>query len=138
MRGRVHRSVVAWPLLIVGDLDVRKLPLTAAEDLLEIIMRRYARASVYSHWSSARLITLCSIENLSWPKANGRLATCKRCRNGVNSLLSHPRYGRPSVSTLDLNRVVLCTLKICHMKTDDPLFANSWRHSFRSLNDASN
>ena len=33
------------PLLIVDDLGMRKLPLTAAEDLLEIIMRRYERAS---------------------------------------------------------------------------------------------
>jgi DNA replication protein DnaC len=33
------------PLLIVDDLGMRRLPLTAAEDLLEIIMRRYERAS---------------------------------------------------------------------------------------------
>ena len=33
------------PLLIIDDLGMRKLPLTAAEDLLEIIMRRYERAS---------------------------------------------------------------------------------------------
>ena len=38
-------SAVAWPLLIIDDLGMRKLPLTAAEDLLEIIMRRYERAS---------------------------------------------------------------------------------------------
>jgi DNA replication protein DnaC len=33
------------PLLITDDLGMRKLPLTAAEELLEIIMRRYERAS---------------------------------------------------------------------------------------------
>jgi DNA replication protein DnaC len=33
------------PLLIIDDLGMRKLPLTAAEDLLEIIMRRHERAS---------------------------------------------------------------------------------------------
>jgi DNA replication protein DnaC len=33
------------PLLIIDDFGMRKLPLTAAEDLLEIIMRRYQRAS---------------------------------------------------------------------------------------------
>jgi DNA replication protein DnaC len=33
------------PLLIIDDLGMRKLPHTAAEDLLEIIMRRYERAS---------------------------------------------------------------------------------------------
>jgi len=33
------------PLLIIDDFGMRKLPLSAAEDLLEIIMRRYERAS---------------------------------------------------------------------------------------------
>ncbi len=33
------------PLLIIDDLGMRKLPYTAAEDLLELIMRRYERAS---------------------------------------------------------------------------------------------
>lgn len=33
------------PLLVIDDLGMRKLPATAAEDLLEIIQRRYERAS---------------------------------------------------------------------------------------------
>jgi len=33
------------PLLIIDDLGMRKLPQTAAEDLLELIMRRYERTS---------------------------------------------------------------------------------------------
>ncbi len=33
------------PLLIIDDLGMRKLPLTAAEELLEIVMRRYERTS---------------------------------------------------------------------------------------------
>lgn len=33
------------PLLIIDDLGMRKLPAHAAEDLLEIVMRRYERAS---------------------------------------------------------------------------------------------
>ncbi len=33
------------PLLIVDDLGMRKLPASAAEDLLEVIMGRYERAS---------------------------------------------------------------------------------------------
>jgi len=37
--------LVTVPLLIPGDLGMRKLPLTAAEELLEIIIRRYERAS---------------------------------------------------------------------------------------------
>jgi len=38
-------ELTAVPLLIIDDFGMRKLPLTAAEDLLEIIMRRYERAS---------------------------------------------------------------------------------------------
>ena len=33
------------PLMIIDDLGMRKLPPTAAEDLLEVIMRRYERTS---------------------------------------------------------------------------------------------
>jgi DNA replication protein DnaC len=42
---RFMESVATVPLLIIDDFGMRKLPLTAAEDLLEIIMRRYERAS---------------------------------------------------------------------------------------------
>ncbi|HXJ92205.1 MAG TPA: IS21-like element helper ATPase IstB [Terriglobia bacterium] len=38
-------SLASVPLLILDDFGMRKLPLTAAEELLEIIMRRYERAS---------------------------------------------------------------------------------------------
>jgi DNA replication protein DnaC len=38
-------ELTAVPLLIIDDLGMRKLPLTAAEDLLEIVMRRYRRSS---------------------------------------------------------------------------------------------
>jgi DNA replication protein DnaC len=38
-------DLAAVPLLIVDDLGMRKLPHTAAEDLLELVMRRYERAS---------------------------------------------------------------------------------------------
>jgi DNA replication protein DnaC len=37
-------DLASVPLLIVDDLGMRKLPHTAAEDLLEVIMRRYERA----------------------------------------------------------------------------------------------
>lgn len=37
--------VTTIPLLVIDDLGMRKLPSTAAEDLLEIIMRRYERTS---------------------------------------------------------------------------------------------
>lgn len=38
-------SVASVPLLLIDDLGMRKLPLTAAQELLEIILRRYERAS---------------------------------------------------------------------------------------------
>jgi DNA replication protein DnaC len=38
-------AVTTVPLLIIDDLGMRKLPHTAAEDLLEIVMRRYERTS---------------------------------------------------------------------------------------------
>ncbi len=41
-----HMDLLATvPLLIIDDLGMRKLPPTAAEELLEIVMRRYERAS---------------------------------------------------------------------------------------------
>ena len=38
-------DLTAVPLLIIDDLGMRKLPHTAAADLLELVMRRYERAS---------------------------------------------------------------------------------------------
>ena len=38
-------ELIRVPLLIIDDLGMRKLPHTAAEDLLELVMRRYERAS---------------------------------------------------------------------------------------------
>jgi len=38
-------ELAAVPLLVIDDLGMRKLPATAAEDLLELVMRRYERAS---------------------------------------------------------------------------------------------
>jgi hypothetical protein len=44
-RKELMEQLTTVPLLIIDDLGMRKLPLTAAEELLEIIMRRYERAS---------------------------------------------------------------------------------------------
>jgi len=44
-RRQFMETLTTVPLLIVDDFGMRKLPLTAAEDLLEIVMRRYERAS---------------------------------------------------------------------------------------------
>jgi len=44
-RKELMETLSTIPLLIIDDLGMRKLPPTAAEDLLEIVMRRYERAS---------------------------------------------------------------------------------------------
>ena len=44
-RKQFMAKLAVVPLLIIDDFGMRKLPLTAAEDLLEIVMRRYERAS---------------------------------------------------------------------------------------------
>ena len=45
-RRKEHFTELATvPLLIIDDLGMRKLPATAAEDLLELVMRRYERVS---------------------------------------------------------------------------------------------
>jgi len=44
-RKEYMEAVASVPLLIIDDFGMRKLPHTAAEDLLEIIMRRYERFS---------------------------------------------------------------------------------------------
>ncbi|MFZ1123668.1 MAG: ATP-binding protein [Candidatus Baltobacteraceae bacterium] len=44
-RGAVITAYSEIPLLIIDDLGMRKLPANAAEDLLEIVMRRYERSS---------------------------------------------------------------------------------------------
>ena len=44
-RKEFMESLTTVPLLIIDDFGMRKLPLTAAEDLVEMVMRRYERAS---------------------------------------------------------------------------------------------
>lgn len=44
-RKKYMESISSVALLIIDDFGMRKLPQTAAEDLLEIVMRRYERAS---------------------------------------------------------------------------------------------
>jgi DNA replication protein DnaC len=82
------------PLLIIDDLGMRKLPLTAAEELLEIIMRRYERAS--SLITSNRPVD-------GWGKLLGDSAAVSAM---LDRLLHHghvlkcgPRSGRTHVSS---------------------------------------
>ena len=49
-----HMELLASvPLLIIDDLGMRKLPVTAAEELLEIVMRRYER-EYFAHFQPTR------------------------------------------------------------------------------------
>jgi IstB-like ATP binding protein len=43
--GNFAQALATIPLPIIDDLGTRKLPVTAAEELLEIVMRRYERTS---------------------------------------------------------------------------------------------
>ena len=45
MRFQTSIALATVPLLIIDDFGLRKLPHTAAEDLLEIVIRRYERFS---------------------------------------------------------------------------------------------
>ena len=51
--GRKHylTELTRLSLLIIDDLDMRKLPHDAAEDLLELVMRRYERTSTVLTWN---------------------------------------------------------------------------------------
>jgi len=44
-RKELMETFTTVPLLIIDDLGMRKLPINAAEDLLELIMRRHGRAA---------------------------------------------------------------------------------------------
>ena len=52
-RERLNK-LAAVPCLIIDDLGMRKLPATAAEDLLELIQRRYERVSTDDPVSTPR------------------------------------------------------------------------------------
>ena len=62
------------PLLIIDDLGMRKLGTTAAEELLEIVMRRYGRASTLV--TSNRLIERFAVFSQDCSHAKIALARC--------------------------------------------------------------
>lgn len=61
-RKALFAELTQVPLLIIDDLGMRKLPATAAEDLLELVMRRHERASTL--FTSNRPVE-------DWPKLFG-------------------------------------------------------------------
>src|SRR5918995_5728407 len=74
-RKEFMESLTSVPLLIIDDFGMRKLPLTAAEDLLEIIMRRYERASTL-------LTSNRPVED--WGKLLGDTAAVSACSTGCS------------------------------------------------------
>ena len=76
-RKELMEQLTTVPLLIIDDLGMRKLPLTAAEELLEIIMRRYERASTL-------LTSNRPVED--WGETAGRQ---RRCHAMLDRLLHH-------------------------------------------------
>ena len=106
---RTRKEYIEWivslPLLILDDLGMRKLPLSAAEDLLEIIMRRYERAStlvtsnIWSDWSGrvsgvASFLLAVSAVYYEWIAKQPKVGLWRAPRQTVsNSLASRPgRY----------------------------------------------
>jgi DNA replication protein DnaC len=80
-RKEFMESVATVPLLIVDDFGMRKLPMTAAEDLLEIVMRRYERASTL-------LTSNRPVED--WGKLLGDVAAVAAM---LDRILHHPKNG---------------------------------------------
>ena len=82
------------PLLILDDLGMRKLPATAAEDLLELVMRRYERVSTLI--TSNRPVD-------DWGKLLGDTATVSamldRLLHHAHVLKCGPRSWRTKLST---------------------------------------
>lgn len=75
-------------LLIIDDLGMRKLPHTAAEDLLELIMRRYERASALltsnrlcgaPHKAEHFLPTVAAVNHLSRSERSFAAPPAKKC-----------------------------------------------------------
>ncbi len=88
-RKDVFTALSTVPLLIIDDLGMRKLPPTAAEDLLKLIMRRYERASTILN--SNRPVD-------DWGKLLGdtaaMTATLDRLRHHAHVLTCGPRSWR--------------------------------------------
>ena len=89
------------PLLIIDDLGMRKLPHTAAEDLLELIMCRYERASTML--TSNRPVDDCG-GSLATPPPSPRCSTA--CSITRTSSCAGREAGAPGRTTLRTQEAV--------------------------------
>ena len=94
-RKELMEQLTTVPLLIIDDLGMRKLPLTAAEELLEIIMRRYERASTLL--TSAR--PECAALSGSAPQAAASAATIPNASGNVLGTTTASHAGSSSASS---------------------------------------
>jgi hypothetical protein len=99
-RKQYMESLASAPLLIIDGFGMRKLPLTAAEDLLEIVMRRYERASTLptsnrpvEDWG--KLLGRPGPEGTPAPRRRSAPCSTASCITGACSSAA-PAVGEPS------------------------------------------
>jgi hypothetical protein len=93
-RKEFMESLTTVPLLIIDDFGMRKLPLTAAEDLLEIVMRRYERASTLLT-SNRTAMHGPQMRFLSIAAGNVLFGLCRGSERWLAAEGSYPRFGAP-------------------------------------------
>ena len=84
---RISRAVTVVtpvPLLIIDDLGMRKLPHTAAEDLLDIVMRRYERASTLQQEFQDRVLAGGDLDEQVIPVYAPRRRVHAHCAGDMN------------------------------------------------------
>ncbi len=84
-------TIATAPLLIIDDFGMRKLPHSAAEDLLETILRRYERFSTL-------LTSNRPVEDWGQPSRSRDLARSRQPIFGGGSVSRMPRISKRSVA----------------------------------------
>src|SRR5260370_1399217 len=90
-RKEFMESLATVPLLIIDGFGMRKLPLTAAEDLLEIIMRRYGSPALIRRLLSRPDIR-CPLPRGDGVPGEACLAATGECRTGPGGRHVPPRF----------------------------------------------
>jgi len=120
------------PLLIVDDLGMRKLPHTAAEDLLELVMRRYERAStIITSNRPARIGASCSGTLPRSPQCSTAFCITRMCSNaGRGAGAPKTKSPRPLNERATKTRpIAICR----HWHTGKPLLASWTTLAFRAV-----
>jgi DNA replication protein DnaC len=72
------------PLLVIDDLGMRQLPKTAAEDLLELVMRRYERTSTV--FASNRAVDEWASSSATAPRSGRCSIACCTTRTSCSAV----------------------------------------------------